>query len=233
MRHLINLELRKNNFGWYIKGAIIANIIILGLLYMMVMLEKLEGEVIFSTPDEFFTISGVLVRSTFIVFAAVLISKIIIEEFKNNTILILFSYPVSRKKIMGAKILIVFVLTLVTMIVSTLFVNFSFAGFNQFLMLVPGLDMNIFEFATNISGQLMFSIVSAGTSLVPLYFGMRNYSVPATIVSSLIIIFFTSSSIGPEFSLANIFYIPLALSILAAVIVYLAIKNINKIDLRK
>lgn len=40
---------------------------------------------------------GTFVRSVFIVFAGVLIAKLIIGEYKNRTITVMFTYPVSRK----------------------------------------------------------------------------------------------------------------------------------------
>ncbi|MDI3410257.1 ABC transporter permease subunit [Bacillus sonorensis] len=49
---------------------------------------------------------GTFVRSVFIVFAGVLIAKLIIGEYKNRTITVMFTYPVSRKKLMAAKLLL-------------------------------------------------------------------------------------------------------------------------------
>lgn len=40
---------------------------------------------------------GIFVRSVFIVFAGVLIAKLVIGEYKNRTITVMFTYPVSRK----------------------------------------------------------------------------------------------------------------------------------------
>ncbi|MBP1082655.1 MULTISPECIES: hypothetical protein [Bacillus] len=104
MFHLIKLELKKNKLGWFIKGAILANIIILGFLCMIPAIEMSEGEQTFKNFTDFFTISGAFVRSVFIVFAAVLISKMIIDEFKNRTMLVMFSYPINRKKNLECKI---------------------------------------------------------------------------------------------------------------------------------
>lgn len=231
MYQLVKLELKKNKIGWYIKGAIIANIIIIGMLYLFTVIEKVEGETVFKTFNDFFMISGILIRGTFIVFAAVLISKVIIDEFKNRTNLIMFSYPINRKKIMASKILLVFTLTLVTMFSSTIIVNLSFIGLNQFFHLTSIFDLPNSYFVTEIISLMMFNLVAAGASLVPLYFGMIKFSTPATIISSLIIVMVTSSSIGSDFSLANIFYIPLALSIIALIIILMSIRNINRIEL--
>lgn len=231
MYQLIKLELRKSKIGWYIKGAIIANIIILGMLYFLTVIEKVEGETVFRTFNDFFMISGILIRGTFIVFAAVLISKVIIDEFKTRTSLIMFSYPINRKKIMASKLLLIFSLTLVTMFLSTIIITFSFAGLNQLFHLTSILDLPNNYFVSEIISLMMFNLMAAGASLVPLYFGMIKFSTPATIISSLIIVMVTSSSIGSDFSLANIIYIPLALSIVAVIIIIFSIRNINRIEL--
>ncbi|PAV28683.1 hypothetical protein CIL05_15450 [Virgibacillus profundi] len=231
MYQLIKLEFKKNKIGWYIKGAIIANIIILGMLCLLTVIEKVEGETIFRTFNDFFMISGILIRGTFTVFAAVLISKVIIDEFKNRTSLIMFSYPINRKKIMASKLLLIFSLTLVTMFFSTIIIIISFTGLNQFFHLTSILDLPNNYFVSEIISLMMFNLMAAGASLVPLYFGMIKFSTPATIISSLIIVMVTSSSIGSDFSLANIFYIPLALSIVAVIIILLSIRNINHIEL--
>jgi len=64
MLQLLKLELKKFNFGWYVKGAIIAN-----------------------------------VRAMFIVFASVLIAKIVIEEYKNKTICCCFLILLVERKL--------------------------------------------------------------------------------------------------------------------------------------
>ena len=63
-----------------------------------------------------------IVRATFIIFGAVLIAKLIIDEYKNKTILLMFSYPINRKKIMISKLAITAILTFITVILSNIFV---------------------------------------------------------------------------------------------------------------
>lgn len=231
MLYLIKLELKKNKIGWFIKGIILANFIILGLLCMIPEIEKIEGEETFKNFTDYFMISGGVVRGTLVVFAAVLISKVIIDEFKNRTTLIMFSYPVNRKKILGAKLILIFTLTLVMMVISNLFVITGLIGINQIFHLTSALSLSVTDYFAGIFNQLMFNLAGAGAALVPLYFGMRKFSTPATIISSLLIVMVTTSSIGSDFSLASIIYIPIALAFIALGIVVLAVRNIDRIDL--
>lgn len=229
--HLIKLELKKNKIGWFAKGAILANIIILGLLCMISVVEKSEGTELVKDVTGIFTISGASVRGTFIVFAAVLISKMIISEFKNRTILIMFSYPINRKKVLSAKLIIIVFITFIAMTISHIVVSIGFIGLNQIFHFTSAVSLTSSELLAEIIRIIMFSLATAVAALVPLYFGMRKYSIPATIISSLLIVMVTCQSAGPNFSLANIIYIPLALAVIALGIVAFAIRNIERIDL--
>lgn len=94
MLNLMRIEMRKMKLGWYVRGAFFANFIILGFLWMVTFT---EGKDTFQTIDDTFLVTGTFVRAVFIVFGAVLISKLVISEFKNKTILVMFTYPINRK----------------------------------------------------------------------------------------------------------------------------------------
>ncbi|MGV2644578.1 ABC transporter permease subunit, partial [Clostridium perfringens] len=74
--------------------------------------------------------AGLLCRAVFIVFASVLLSRFIIEEYKNKTISLLFTYPVERKKLIMAKMLLALALTFGAMLISTLITCISILALN-------------------------------------------------------------------------------------------------------
>ncbi|ATO26667.1 hypothetical protein RA13_00220 [Bacillus atrophaeus] len=228
MWNLMRIELKKMKLGWYARGAIIANLILLGFLWMVSYVEKIEGEETMQTIDESFLIIGTLVRGVFIIFGAVLIARLVISEFKNKTILVLFTYPVNRKKLLASKLMIAFGLTFITILISNVFVAFAFFFLNSIYHMIPG------EVTSDIISQqavkmAVFAFGAAGTSLVPIFFGMRKYSVPATIISSVIIVMAMSSTTS-EFSLSSIVYIPLSLAAVGLVFSYLAVRKVDKTD---
>ncbi|PSA89702.1 hypothetical protein C6371_17765 [Bacillus atrophaeus] len=228
MWNLMRIELKKMKLGWYARGAIIANLILLGFLWMVSYVEKIEGEETMQTIDESFLIIGTLVRGVFIIFGAVLIARLVISEFKNKTILVLFTYPVNRKKLLASKLMIAFGLTFITILISNVFVTFAFFFLNSIYHMIPG------EVTSDIISQqavkmAVFAFGAAGTSLVPIFFGMRKYSVPATIISSVIIVMAISSTTS-EFSLSSIVYIPLSLAAVGLVFSYLAVRKVDKTD---
>lgn len=228
MLQLIKLEIKKASLGWYIRGVFIANIIITAIMCFVIFISQLEGDLPISTYQDVYLFIGALVRSTFIVFASVLIAKLVIEEYKSKTILILFSYPVSRKKIIASKLILIAFLTLITIMLSNVLVAGLFSLINFYYPIVP-FTITVNQFIGEITSMVLFAIASAGMSLIPLYFGMRNHSVPATIGSSLIVVAI-ACSYNPAFSLITFIPLQLGLAAVGLVIAYLAIRNIENDD---
>ena len=76
--------------------------------------------------------------TVFCVLAAVIYSKLIIEEYSGKRPILLFSYPINRKKIMLSKLCIVFVFTVIAMFISNFLIFIIFGVGEKFLHLVSG-----------------------------------------------------------------------------------------------
>ncbi|MGE7694656.1 ABC transporter permease [Lysinibacillus sp. NPDC094177] len=228
MLKLLKLEMKKFNLHWYVKGAIIANIIITAVVCSVIYIAQREGDLPISTYQDVYVLIGASVRATFIVFASVLIAKLVIEEYKNRTILIMFSYPVSRKKLIASKLTLIAFLTVSTMIVSNIVVAGLFFFINIYFPIVP-FTLTANQFIGEVISMVPFAIASTGTSLIPLYFGMRNHSVPATIGSSLLVVAI-ACSYNPDISLVTFIPLQLGLSAVGVIIAYLGIRNIENVD---
>ncbi|MGM7634317.1 ABC transporter permease [Bacillus sp. Hm123] len=228
MLQLIKLEMKKFKFGWYVKGAMIANIIMIILMCCIMYIEQEERDLMVTMYQDVFVLIGGMVRATFIVFAAVLIAKMVIEEYRNKTILILFSYPVSRKKIIISKLLVIAVMTFIAILLSNIIVAGSFFILNMYVPIVP-FSVTVHEFLKEAVKMIFFAIAAAGASLISLYFGMRKYSVAATIASSLIVVAIACST-NPAFSMVTFIPLQLGLAAIGMVIAYSAIRNIERED---
>ena len=228
MLQLIKLEIKKSNLGWYIKGALLANIILTAIMCFVIFIAQQESDLPITTYQDVYLFIGAIVRATFIVFASVLIAKLIIEEYKSKTILILFSYPVSRKKIIASKLILIALLTFITMMLSNAIVAGLFSIINAYFPIVP-FEMTGNQFVGEVSNIVLFAIASAGMSLIPLYFGMRHHSIPATIGSSLIIVAI-ACSYNPAFSLVTFIPLQIGLAGVGVAIAYLSIRNIENED---
>ena len=229
MLHLMKLELKKFKLGWYVKRAIIANIVILALMIFVSIIAQVEGDAEIRNPETILLMASTIVRATFIVFGSVLIARLIIGEYKNKTILLMFSYPINRKKMMASKLAITAIVTFITVIVSNILVVGIFFGIDSYFSILPN-SFTVDQLMQEGIKLVPLAIATAGMSLIPLYFGMRKRSVPTTIVSSLIVVSIAMNS-NPAFSTATFLPLQLALAAIGVVIAYYGIKNIEKEDI--
>ncbi|MED1265193.1 ABC transporter permease [Bacillus mycoides] len=229
MLHLMKLELKKFKLGWYVRGAIIANIAILALMIFTSIVAQVEGDPEIRDPQMMLLTASTLVRATFIIFGSVLIARLIINEYKNKTILLMFSYPINRRKMMSSKLAIIAIVTFITVILSNILVVGVFFGIDSYFSILPN-SFTIDQLKQEGINLVPLAIATAGISLIPLYFGMRKRSVPTTIVSSLIVVSIAINN-TPMFSTATFLPLQLALAAIGVAIAYYGIKNIEKEDI--
>ncbi|GJM80376.1 ABC transporter permease [Paenibacillus sp. HMSSN-139] len=178
MLQLIKLELKKGRLTSYLWGSLIAYIAIAG---MMMLIYFVDGanieEPAFRDYAELLSMIDLLVRATFIVYASVLLSKLIISEFKDKTIALLFAYPVNRKKLIFAKLTMVFVWTFVNVIVANLLIDLIMVGVNTVAGYLsdPLQAELLFNHGLHV---LMQAFGAAGMSLLPLVAGLRKNRSP-------------------------------------------------------
>lgn len=194
MLKLMALEIRKNRIMGMLKGVIIANLAILAFMVLLVFIDQTESQE-FKTYKDIFEPLLIFVRATFIVFSGVVLSRLVIEEYRSNTITQLFMYPIPRKKIMAAKLLIVGLFAFVSVIVTNLVVGVILVAINKATGHIPGLPDQALLLDQLIKIGLG-AILTACMSLIPLYFGMRKKSVQATIVTSIIVTAIVSGNFG-------------------------------------
>jgi len=228
---LMKLEMRKFRIGSYVRAAIIANIVILGLICLIGVTEEIKEGIPFTGYDMASSVIDTLVRGTYIVFASVLISRLVIDEFRNKSITVLFMYPINRKKLIAAKLLVVVLFTLISDIVGNLFVGVGFYVLNLFVSIIPE-PLTLSIVAKSLFKVVMSALATSFLSLIPLYFGMRKHSGSATIVSSLIVVAICCQN-ADGFTLYNIIAVPIGLAILGAAIAYMSIRNIEHVDVLK
>jgi ABC-type transport system involved in multi-copper enzyme maturation permease subunit len=225
----MKLELRKFKIMGYIRAAAIANVIIFGFMMLMSYTPEIDGTNVFQDYNVVFSMIDVFARGTFIIFAAVLLGRFVIDEFNSKTITVLFMYPIKRHKIIAAKLLVVILFTFVCCVISVAFLSTLYLIVNSFTHFVPGeLTMTL---VMQQVVKIGFNVISASfMALIPLYFGMRKYSLPTTIVSSVILVLVICSNNG-GFNLNDIIIIPILLALLGAFIGYMAIRKIDQIDI--
>ena len=204
MLNLIKLELKRVSLKSHFIGLLAANIVIALLSTFTSSLLSADGGVaVTGLPPaqlDTLTLAIMLVRATLIVWEAVLISVFVVEEYRNKTINLLFTYPVQRGKLIAVKIILICGVMLLFHVLSGVF---------QFTCL--SVVSKYFPFVTVSPANLMTQAVTALSSvllgLLPLYIGMIKKSTIATIVSSFAIAAIVSNSQG---SGAGLMSIPIA-----------------------
>ncbi|WP_144500978.1 ABC transporter permease [Bacillus nitratireducens] len=229
MLRLMKLELKKFKLGWYVRGAIIANIAILALMIFTSIVAQVEGDPEIRDPQTILLMASTVVRATFIIFGSVLIARLIISEYKNKTILLMFSYPINRKKMMVSKLAITAILTFITVILSNILVVGVFFGIDSYFSILPN-SFTVDQLIQAGINLIPLAITTAGISLIPLYFGMRKRSVPATIVSSIIVVLIAMNN-PSIFPIATFLPLQFTFAAIGVAIAYYGIKNIEKEDI--
>lgn len=228
MFKLMKLEMKKFKLIKYRKVVAIADLIILSFIFFISYTSKYDNEAAMDNYQMVFSVIDTFVRATFIIFVSVIISRIIIDEYKNKTITVLFLYPIDRKKIIMAKLIIVVIFAFTSIILSNVLIGTGFYIGNEILHLVPdNLTMDVLIASSKRS--IIYAFASSFISLIPLYFGMRKKSVPATIVSATILVSVICSN-NNGFNLYSILAIPFSLAAVGIFIGYLTIKNIEHVD---
>lgn len=231
MKKLIRLEFKKHQLLGYVKGVFIANFVVMAFLCFIYFVEKFEGggeEALFAGYDFIFNFILTMTTAIFLIFGSVVLARLVVEEYKNKTITLLFTYPLSRKKLLIAKLLIVSIFIFSAILFSNILIGIVVYVVDLFLDIIPG-DLTA-GLLTNAFLLLLINIVTAAcVGLIPLYFGMRKKSVPATIVSAIILVSILNTLTSNVLSWSYI-TVMFALAVIGVCIAYLSFRNIEHED---
>lgn len=228
MLKLISLEVKKFKLYHYWQGVVIANLLIIALVFMIFFLERNDGIVAYENFDMAMLLVNSMIRATFLIFSSVILVKIVIDEYKDGSINLMFTYPISRKKIMTAKLAIIVCFTFVTIMFSSLLIGGVVYFADELFDMIPG-EIGREDILENMMGIFLGAVASAGLSLIPLYFGLRKKSAAATIVSAIVLVSLTNSTTN-DFTLFSFIAIPISLGIVGLAIAYLTIRKIEYKD---
>ena len=142
------------------------------------------------TKDSFestFLVIGLLMSFIFLVYSSVLTSRLVIREYEQKTITILFSYPLNREQLIISKLIIIMAYTAISMTVGYICCSEYMILADSFFDTLAG-SFELHFLQTWIPTALITVAVCTILSLWPFIIGMVHKSVPATIVTSLIVI---------------------------------------------
>ena len=129
---------------------------------------------------------------------------------------------------MVAKLAIVLIFAFTAMIISNIFLNSSLFILNIFAPFIKD-SLTVDILVKNTINILVYSTAFSFVSLIHVYVGMIKKSGSATLVTSIIIVSLLNSGFKGN-SLSSIIIIPVILAIIGAITAYLAIKDVEKVD---
>jgi len=153
--------------------------------FMALVMAMAPGSMVVAVPEAL----AIIARVVFIIWEGVLISKIVIDEFKNKTILMLYTYPVDKKKLIISKALLVAGCSLVGIIGTQIILNIILGGLS---LVIPGIAFTLT--IAQVISYFVASVMIILLGLIPLAVGLMTYSTVATMVTALVIVLAGSTS---------------------------------------
>lgn len=207
---LIKLELKKNKIDTYLMAAFIISIIMLVFLYLLAYIPMLESNdkdmAIFSGYKNLIPLFSALNMLVFCVLSAVMYSKFIIADYAEKRLILLFSYPVSRKRIMLSKLSVVSIFTIALMVISNIVIFLIFGISNQFIHLIHE-DFTFSVIIYIVGTTLIMSIMAASIGIISVGIGFIKKSVPTTIISAVLISSFMCNIVFHATSNKTVMYV--------------------------
>lgn len=229
MAHLLKLELKKFETVRNILftfAAILFSILFITVSLVDSMTDPQQSKDSF---DSTFLVIGLLIMTIFLVYASILTARLVIAEYNQKTITIMFSYPLNRKQLIASKLIIIMVYTAFSMILAYVCCCGYIVAADRAFDMLDGTFQPAF-LQTWIPSAVISVIVCAVLSLWPFIIGMIRKSVPATIVTSLLAIFLRQLMISKNATYQeSVLQICLVIVITAGVVLFTFKKNVPQI----
>ena len=190
MCNLIALELKRNRLRPYHIATLICGLTMLGFQYLMAAIPYMDptepDAELFSQYPFLMGITCLVCMAIFSILSAVMASRFVVEEYSRKRAILLLSYPISRKKVLCAKLVLVFAYTVGAMLLCGAVIQAVFFLTESLFPLCSD-QLTINMFLQSLGFLLSCSILAGLLGVVSLWFGFRKKSVSMTIVASVVL----------------------------------------------
>lgn len=232
MIKLIKLEWRKNHIGTYIGSAVILAVLLGLFLFALAFLgiandpdgtlDAAPGADTISSSIELFT------GMAYLIFTSVMLSSFIVTAYQNKTMNLMFSYPISRKKILAAQMAAVWIFGFTALVLTKLLLYAEVDLGSRWMRSSFLIDVDLSS--PSLYAQILFkSFVTVSMGFIALFIGMAMKSTKATIVASFLLIFLTQANVG-DFTMADNATFPLILTVISFGLAALSIRGAEQKD---
>ena len=230
MVHLLKLEIRKFRLPRKMTAAFLA--VVFCILFITVSLVDSMTDPA-QTKDTFestFLVTGLLVSFVFLIYSSILTSALVINEYSQRTITILFSYPLNKRLLIAIKMMLIMTVTAVSILFGYVCCCGYIVGMDHAFDMLEGSFQTAY-LSQWVATAVTSAIVCGILSWWPFVIGMIRKSVPATIVTSLIVLFvrqlvITKNPVHQE----NLFQIVFVLTVTLAAVIIVFREKVTKLD---
>lgn len=226
MIRLITLEIKRCRLTTYHRAASIGGITMLGFLYFMAAIPWIDPTdtdiELFASYDFLFNLEHLLSMAIFSIMGAVMGARFVVEEYAGERAVLLFSYPIRREMILGAKLCLVFFYTLFAMLVWSAATEIIFFVTESLFPIGSGTfswDMVLWIFLS----LLCHSLIAGAVAIISLWIGFLKKSVSSTIVASVITATLLCQILSAVFAFRQALFI---LSVVLAAAAIAAVKHL-------
>ncbi|MDE6700119.1 MAG: ABC transporter permease [Acetatifactor sp.] len=227
MLKLIRLEWKKNNIIKYVRNAFVMAVILL--IFILAVAGELEADETKLAYGNSMLKAGVELFTNMcaIVFTSTMLASFIVSAYKNKTMNLMFSYPISRKKILLSQMLAVWIFNFAALVLTKVLLYSILVMTKEYMLITAAniaLGSAMFYIEILVNSAVMVSI-----SFIGLPIGLRMKSSKATIIAGVIIVCFTQGNIG-EYTLLDNMPFHITLLIISAVSVFLTLYKLETRD---
>lgn len=203
MLNLMKLELKRNNIRTYLVSSAVSCAVLLGFIYFVAYTAQLgdteefrNAGIAFRSYTNIFRLVGIISLVVFGTMSAVMYSRFIIGEYTGKRAALVFSYPVSRSKVLLAKLLLVFAFTSASMIICTSipYVVFYITESVSPIVVQDVLTISLVTDALKMLGVSVLAL--GGVGIVSMRLGFIKKSVPTAMISAILLSAFYGNTLS-------------------------------------
>ncbi|QGH32870.1 ABC transporter permease [Gracilibacillus salitolerans] len=231
MIDLMKFEIKRNKIRTFVLASIFISIAMMGFIYLFAYAPQLEPNdpdlLLFSSYNNIVTLYGAVSMTAFCTLASVMYSRFIIDEYTGDRLILLFSYPLNRKKILLVKFSVVIIFIFLSIVICNLIV-FSIFGITELIHPLVEETITIkYIVDTGITTAIM-AVLAASISIIATGVGFIKKSIPATIISAIILSSLFCNIVAGSLENQSLMIIPVVIAAIVGTIVIIML--MQKVD---
>lgn len=228
--NLFRIESAKFKIGKIAATSLLFNLMVFLLLLGLGI--STGGQKMFPTMDTaIHEINNSIIWPGCLIFSGVWAAKIFVQEFRNKTIMNIWSCGIHRRRVVLTKLMYIWAIGMLMSFMSTLLLN------TMLLLLHPYMNYSEegLSFAAHFSPGFIGTVAWNGfcigiTALLSLSFGIRGYSTSATIIASLVVAVVWACQISLPVALLTAMNIRILIMLVSIVSVFFLVHRTKRLD---